>query len=163
MSAEPVDFLPIMRPMRPADLDLVAAVEAGAYQFPWRRNIFRDCLRMGYECWVQIATENIVGHFILSMGPGEAHVLNLAVHPDWQKNGLGRALLRCSLERAGRLGAESVYLEVRPSNLPAVHLYRTEGFRKVGRRPDYYPCADGREDALLMRFDLRETVPTGRR
>lgn len=164
MSAEPVDFLSMIRPMRPADLDGVAAVEASAYEFPWNRNIFRDCLRMGYECWVQLASEDIVGHFVLSMGPGEAHVLNLAVHPDWQNHGLGRALLRCALNRANCLGAESIYLEVRPSNLPAVHLYRTEGFLKVGRRPGYYPCEDDqREDALLMRFDLRETMSSGRR
>ncbi|MBS3785486.1 MAG: ribosomal protein S18-alanine N-acetyltransferase [Gammaproteobacteria bacterium] len=152
-----------LRPMRLTDLDRVATVEAGAYDFPWTRRIFNDCLRMGYECWVQLAEKDIVGHFVLSMGPGEGHVLNLAVHPDWQNNGLGRGLLRRAVERADRLGAESVYLEVRPSNLPAVHLYRTEGFRKVGRRPGYYPCDDGREDALLMRYDVREIAPMGRR
>ena len=96
------------------------------------------------------------------MGPGEAHVLNLAVHPQWNNRGLGRALLRRALDQAERLGAESVYLEVRPSNTPAVHLYRSQGFRRVGRRRDYYPTIDGREDAFVMRYDLREVAPAGR-
>ncbi len=158
MSAESIDFLPVSRPMRPADLEAVMQVESTAYDYPWTLMIFRDCLRMGYECWVQIATDQIVGHFVLAMGPGEAHVLNLAVHPDWHNRGMGRLLLNRALERGERLGAESVFLEVRPSNQPAVHLYRSTGFRRVGRRRDYYPCEQGREDALVMRYDCRETA-----
>ena len=137
MTADPAGFLPVIRPMRPGDLEAVFEVEARAYGYPWTLTIFRDCLRMGYECWVQLATDRIVGHFVLAMGPGEAHVLNLAVHPDWHDRGLGRALLQRALERGERLGAESVFLEVRPSNRPAVHLYRSEGFRRIGRRRDY--------------------------
>ena len=163
MTADPADFLPVIRPMRPADLESVFAVESQAYGYPWTLNIFRDCLRMGYECWVQLATDRIVGHLVLAMGPGEAHVLNLAIDPRWHNRGLGRALLHRALTRAERLGAESVFLEVRPSNTPAVHLYRTTGFRRVGRRRDYYPAEDGREDALVMRYDLREVSPAGRR
>ncbi|MEX0386590.1 ribosomal protein S18-alanine N-acetyltransferase [Spiribacter onubensis] len=163
MTAAPADFLPVIRPMRPRDVGAVHEVESSAYDYPWTLNIFRDCLRMGYECWVQLATDRIVGHFILAMGPGEAHVLNLAVHPGWHNHGLGRALLERALERAERLGAESVFLEVRPSNSPAVHLYMSSGFRRVGRRRDYYPSECGREDALVMRHDLREVAPAGRR
>lgn len=163
MTADPAGFLPVIRPMRPGDLEAVHVVESGAYWYPWTLNIFRDCLRMGYECWVQLATDRIVGHVVLAMGPGEAHILNLAIHPDWHSRGLGRALLRRALERGEQLGAESVFLEVRPSNTPAVHLYLSEGFRRVGRRRDYYPTENGREDALVMRHDLREVTPAGRR
>ncbi len=162
MTAGSGDYLPVIRPMRPGDIESVFAVETSAYDYPWTLTIFRDCLRMGYECWVQLATDKIVGHFVLAMGPGEAHVLNLAVHPQWNNRGLGRALLRRALDQAERLGAESVYLEVRPSNTPAVHLYRSQGFRRVGRRRDYYPTIDGREDAFVMRYDLREVAPAGR-
>ncbi|MEX0373498.1 ribosomal protein S18-alanine N-acetyltransferase [Spiribacter roseus] len=163
MTAAPVDFLPVIRPMRRRDVPSVHGVEANAYGFPWAQNIFRDCLRMGYECWVQLATDRIVGHVVLAMGPGEAHVLNLAVHPDWHGQGFGRALLEQALERAEQLGAESVFLEVRPSNAPAVRLYKSAGFRRVGRRPGYYRTDDGREDALVMRYDLREVAPVARR
>lgn len=163
MSADALGFLPVIRPMRPADLDAVHQVETRAYDYPWTATIFRDCLRMGYECWVQLATDRVVGHFVLAMGPGEAHVLNLAVHPEWHNRGLGRSLLERALDCAEQLGAESVFLEVRPSNAPAVHLYQGLGFRRVGRRRDYYPCESGREDAFVMRYDLREVAPAGRR
>lgn len=163
MSAAPMDCLPVIRPMRPRDVTAVYGVESNAYDYPWALNIFRDCLRMGYECWVQLATDRVVGHVVLAMGPGEAHVLNLAVHPDWHDRGFGRALLEQALSRAEELGAESVFLEVRPSNAPAVHLYSGFGFRRVGRRPGYYQTATGREDALVMRYDLREVAPVGRR
>ena len=163
MTAAPADWLPVIRPMRPRDVTAVYAVESNAYNYPWALHIFRDCLRMGYECWVQLATDRVVGHVILAMGPGEAHVLNLAVHRDWHDRGFGRALLEQALARAEALGAESVFLEVRPSNAPAVHLYSRFGFRKVGRRPGYYQTASGREDALVMRYDLREVAPVGRR
>lgn len=162
MSADVAGFLPVIRPMRPGDIEAVHGVETSAYDYPWTATIFGDCLRMGYECWVQLATDRIVGHFVLAMGPGEAHVLNLAVHPHWHNRGLGRSLLSRALDRAEELGAESVFLEVRPSNEPAVHLYRSLGFRRVGRRRDYYPCEQGREDAFVMRYDLREVAPAGR-
>ncbi len=163
MSAEAVSFMPVIRPMRPADIEAVHGVETRAYDYPWSVTIFQDCLRMGYECWVQLATDRMVGHFVLAMGPGEAHVLNLAVHPEWHNRGLGRRLLEQALRCAEERGAESVFLEVRPSNAPAVHLYYSQGFRRVGRRRDYYPCENGREDAFVMRCDLREVAPAGRR
>ncbi len=158
MSQRSGAVLPVIRPMRPGDLEAVYQVESNAYHYPWTLTIFRDCLRMGYECWIQLATDRVVGHLVLAMGPGEAHVLNLAVHPDWHNRGFGRRLLEKGLARSERLGAESVFLEVRPSNESAVHLYRTIGFRRVGRRRDYYPAEDGREDALVMRYTLREVM-----
>jgi len=163
MSAEPSSFLSVIRPMRDADITAVLQVEQAAYDYPWTANIFRDCLRMGYDCAVQLAADRVVGHLILSVGAGEAHVLNLAVSPAWHTRGFGRRLLRRALRQADRLGAESVFLEVRPSNAAAVHLYRAEGFRRVGRRRHYSPAPDGREDALVMRLDLREISRSGRR
>jgi ribosomal-protein-alanine N-acetyltransferase len=71
--------------------------------------------------------------------------------------GLGRALLRRFIDDARRLGAEQLFLEVRPSNLAAIRLYETEGFARVGRRDAYYPAATPdapREDALVMRRAL---------
>ena len=50
--------------------------------------------------------------------------------------------------------AERIFLEVRPSNPPAIALYQSEGFNEVGRRPRYYPAASGREDALVMAMEL---------
>ena len=65
-----------MRAMHGGDLDAVAAIEAEAYEFPWTFGIFRDCLRAGYECWVLHQGEEVIGYGILSIGAGEAHLLN---------------------------------------------------------------------------------------
>lgn len=151
MSAEPSAFLDLIRPMREADVGHVARIETAAYDFPWTPGIFRDCLRMGYDCAVHLASDELVGYCILSYGGGEAHILNLGVDPRWHGRGYGRRLLKRALRQAARYGNDAVFLEVRPSNRSAVHLYQTEGFELVGRRRDYYPRADGREDALVMR------------
>lgn len=154
MSASPSTFLSLIRPMREADIPQVARIEASAYDFPWTPGIFRDCLRMGYDCSVHVASDRIVGYLILSCAAGEAHVLNVAVSPTAWNRGYGRRLLRRAFRRSVRLGAEAIFLEVRPSNAAAMYLYRSEGFVGVGRRRDYYPSDDGREDALVLRRRL---------
>jgi ribosomal-protein-alanine N-acetyltransferase len=69
-------------------------------------------------------------------------------------------LLQRTLRQSTRFGAQAIFLEVRPSNAMAVHLYRSVGFQIVGRRRNYYPSHRGREDALVLRLDL-ETPATG--
>ena len=66
--------------------------------------------------------------------------------------------LAVSMVQARHGGAESLLLEVRPSNAPALRLYRNFGFQEVGRRKGYYPASTGREDALVMRKSLVEVV-----
>ncbi len=139
-----------LRSMTAADLEAVSAIEARAYPFPWSLGIFRDCLRVGYRCWLYEHGERIVGYTIMSLAVGEAHILNLCIDPDYQGQGLGRRLLRRLLNLAREGGADTVFLEVRPSNPGALALYLSEGFNEIGRRPGYYPAADGREDALVL-------------
>jgi ribosomal-protein-alanine N-acetyltransferase len=143
---------PRMRPMGYADIDSVMRVERAAYPFPWTEGIFRDCLRVGYSCWVfeDAQSEELQAYGVMSMGPGECHLLNLCVRPQDQAQGMGRQVLRALLERAGGFPVDSVFLEVRPSNEPAIQLYRSEGFNEVGVRKRYYPAAFGREDAIVM-------------
>ena len=154
MSAAADRFIAVMRGMREADIADVVRIEESAYDYPWNAAIFRDCLRMAYYCQVHLADDQVVGYVIMSFGAGEAHILNLCVDPDTHRAGFGRRLLRRALRRAERLGAASMFLEVRPTNLPALALYRSEGFQPVGRRRDYYPADHGREDALILRRDL---------
>jgi ribosomal-protein-alanine N-acetyltransferase len=142
--------VPMARPMREGDLSRVLRVEREAYEFPWSDGIFRDCLRVGYCCWV-VERENVVeGHGILQIGAGEAHILNLCVRPGASRQGLGRMLLERLLEVARSHGAENVVLEVRPSNDAARRLYAGAGFAEVGMRRGYYPRVGGREDALIL-------------
>ncbi len=143
-----------MRPMRQADVEAVVAIEQRAYPFPWTAGIFRDCLRAGHHCWVLEAGGSIIGYGVLSAAAGEAHILNVCIDPDRQGAGLGRRLLRRLVDLARWHHAEQVFLEVRPSNPKAIALYRSEGFNEIGTRPNYYPAAKGREDAIVMAMAL---------
>ncbi len=138
------------RPMVEADLPAVLAIEEQAYEFPWTPGIFRDCLRLGYHCYVIAGEAGIAGYGILSIGAGESHVLNLCIHPRHRRQGLGSALLRFLMAKARAARVDCILLEVRPSNAAAIRLYRRLGFNEVGLRKDYYPAACGREDALLF-------------
>lgn len=154
MSAVPAGAVAELRPMREAEIELVAAIERRAYEFPWTAGIFRDCLRAGYECWVLAAGQAPIGYGILSVAAGEAHVLNVCVAPEHQGRGLGRRLLGRLLDLARWHRAERVFLEVRPSNPVAIGLYERAGFNEIGRRPNYYPAKGGREDAIVMAMEL---------
>lgn len=146
--------LPEMRPLRNEEIPQVAALEARAYEFPWSEGIFRDCLRAGYNCWALVREELIIGYGVLSVAAGEAHVLNVCVSPDVQGQGHGRRLMRRLIDLACWHRAERVFLEVRPSNPRAIQLYHSLGFNEIGRRPNYYPAAKGREDAIVMALEL---------
>jgi len=139
-----------LRPMTELDLDSVMAIELKVYDFPWTRGIFRDCLHVGYCCWVYQLEAEVVAYGVMSVGAGEAHVLNLCVRPEAQRQGVGRALLGHLLEVAREHKADTILLEVRPSNKPALGLYHVLGFNEVGTRRAYYPTAVGREDALIL-------------
>lgn len=152
MSARPEPRAALRR-MRGGDLGRVMEVEGGAYPFPWTDGIFRDCIRVGYDCWVLDLEGELVGHAVMAVAAGEAHLLNLTVAVEHQGRGLGRFLLRQMVERARGQGVERLFLEARPSNIAAMNLYRSEGFEQVGTRPRYYPAEGGREDAWV--FSLR--------
>lgn len=143
-----------LRRMQPEDLDAVMAIELASYPFPWTRGIFEDCLRSGYHAWIGEREGAACGYGLLSLGAGEAHVLNLCVASSARRLGLGRLLLGRLLDDAREASAEQVFLEVRPSNREAVALYHDTGFHLIARRPNYYPTRDGREDALVMAMEL---------
>jgi ribosomal-protein-alanine N-acetyltransferase len=139
-----------MRPMKPIDIPAVMTVETAAYPHPWSEGIFRDCLRVGYCCWVIALGRDLIGHGVMSIAAGECHILNLCVHPDWQGRRLGRKMLRRLLAIGRSHGADTAFLEVRVSNRRAGSLYEREGFCEVGLRRGYYPAEEGREDAVIM-------------
>ena len=147
----------LIRPMLIGDLAAVVEVEYSAYTHPWSEGIIRDCLKVGYNCYVCVQGDRPVGHAVMSIAVGEAHLLNLCIGPDWQGRGLGRRMLRRMVRVAGEHDADTLFLEVRESNAAARWLYESEGFNEIGRRRDYYPAPGGREDAIvyakaLLRF-----------
>ena len=85
----------------------------------------------------------------------EAHLLNVAVAQERQREGLGRYLLDKICACARGLSMDSILLEVRPTNLRALAVYERYGFTEIGRRRGYYPAHHGqREDAIVMRLGL---------
>lgn len=137
------------------DLDAIMKIETAVYEYPWSQGIFRDCLRVGYDC-VLLETENhISAYAVMTVGAKEAHLLNLCVHPEQQRQGIGRTLLQHMLERARRLNADTVFLEVRCSNNGAIALYHACGFNEIGIRKNYYPAANGRENAVILALSFQ--------
>ncbi len=145
-----------LRTMTEADIAAVIRIERESYAFPWTEGIFRDCLRVGYFCRVVEAGGETLGYAVMSCGAGEAHILNLCVRPDARCAGIGRRLISQVLNHARAAGMDDAFLEVRPSNTIAAHLYQSLGFAQVGTRRGYYQAADGREDALVLRLPLRD-------
>ena len=136
--------------MQKEDLQQVIDIELQSYPHPWTEVIFSDCLHAGYSCWVCGRYDRVEAYGIISMGAGESHLLNICVHPESRKQGIGKKMLRYLVAIAQRHNAEVIFLEVRTSNVPARTLYENEGFNELGTRRDYYPAPAGREDALIL-------------
>jgi len=140
----------ILRSMSHEDLSSVSAIERQSYEFPWSHGVFRDCLLAGYQCSVLQRDSEVVGYGILTIAAGEAHILNICVHPTYRSMGYGEKLLDDMLLRARSSSVRQIFLEVRPSNAHALALYRKKDFHKVADRPAYYQASHGREDANVL-------------
>jgi ribosomal-protein-alanine N-acetyltransferase len=141
--------------MQEEDLPQVMAIEETVYPYPWTLGIFRDCLRVGYCCWVLMFNQQVIGYGVMSVVVDESHILNLCVDPKWQGKGLGIKLLRRLLKIARQHGAETAFLEVRIGNKVAIGLYEKLGFVEIGQRRGYYPDRNQtREDAMVMSLEL---------
>jgi ribosomal-protein-alanine N-acetyltransferase len=146
-----------LRPMGDDDVAEVARLEAVSYAFPWSDGIFRDSLRVGYQCSVLELGVVLAGYTVLTTGARESHLLNLCVRESFRCRGLGSRLLRNLFQQAIAADARIMFLETRPSNQSALRLYLANGFTQIGVRRAYYQAAGGREDAIVMRKDLVRT------
>ncbi|MDH5228565.1 MAG: ribosomal protein S18-alanine N-acetyltransferase [Gammaproteobacteria bacterium] len=145
---------PIWRQMLETDLPQIVLIEQQAHLTPWSAGIFSDCLRVGYVSRLLQVDQQIVAYGIMSVAAGEAHIFNLCVAPENQRQGYGRQMLKHLMQIAIERKAQSIFLEVRPSNQKAIALYRDAGFDEVGVRKNYYPAKKGREDALILAKEL---------
>jgi ribosomal-protein-alanine N-acetyltransferase len=140
--------------MTEADLDAVAAAEALIHPFSWTRGNFADSLAAGHGAWLAQEDKCMTGYAILMQVLDEAHLLNISVLPELQRSGRGSALLIHIFAQARLQAATRMLLEVRPGNQAGQGFYRRHGFIEIGRRRDYYPAHEGREDAIVMARDL---------
>ena len=138
--------------MTGADLDEVMMIEQAAFQVPWSRQTFLTELSAPPFSCLCVARPSgqrtVAGYVCCWVIYEEVHLLNLAVHPEHRRLGIGEALLRFAMARGAAQGATKAILEVRGSNTAAHRLYERCGFRVTAFRPNYY--SRPREDAVIM-------------
>ncbi|MDO3388435.1 ribosomal protein S18-alanine N-acetyltransferase [Gilvimarinus sp. SDUM040013] len=140
-----------LRPLDESDLDTVHDIERAAHSHPWSRRLFADCLGSRQCCQLICCDQTIVGYFVISAAAGDAELLNITTTPKWQRRGIAQHVLTYLLATLPKF-ADTLYLEVRESNLAAICLYQNMGFAEVGIRPNYYPSHKGRENAVIMAY-----------
>jgi [ribosomal protein S18]-alanine N-acetyltransferase len=138
-----------LRPMEADDLDQVLVIER-AFKAPWTRDMFLQELRQGALGEARVAARGplVLGYILWWYVADEVHIVNVAVHLEWRRQGVARLLLDAAFECGRRRDMRIATLEVRSSNVPAVSLYESLAFRRVAVRKGYY--ADNGEDALVM-------------
>lgn len=144
--------------MQVADIDSVLAIEQLCFPTPWSRFAFQTELTENHYALYLVG--KVAGQVVAYAGTwiilDEAHITNVAVHPDWQGRGLGRDMLIGLLACAKSRGATRATLEVRKHNRQAQQLYLKYGFTFQGLRPGYY--TDTGEDALIMWKDNLDDI-----
>jgi ribosomal-protein-alanine N-acetyltransferase len=141
-----------LREMRENDLVRVLEVEEMSYSIPWSEATFRGLLkRRDAELIVALLEEKVIGHAIYWHVLDQGELGNVAVAPDVRGLGAGAKLVSEIITRAAGRGVRELFLEVRPSNMNARHLYAKFGFVQVGRRKNYYQQPV--EDALVLRLE----------
>ncbi|MGL6001953.1 MAG: ribosomal protein S18-alanine N-acetyltransferase [Plesiomonas sp.] len=133
---------------------LAYAIEVAAHAFPWSEKTFQDNFGERYINVKLLKDGQLVGFAITQVILDEATLFNIAIAPQWQGQGLGLQLLRHLGELLATQDVLTLWLEVRESNLRARALYEREGFNEVTVRRNYYPCAQGRENAVIMALPL---------
>jgi len=139
------------RLMQEADLPAVMEIERAAFSHPWSEEMIRRELQHEFST-VLLATDGvdgpILGFAVVWLVHDELQVLNVAVAAEARRQGVARRILDRVEGTARERGARVAMLEVRRSNVAAIALYRSLGYREVGVRPRYY--AEDGEDALAM-------------
>ncbi len=142
---------PAIEPMRHRHVGQVLAIEQACYPKPWSAKVFHDELdqaRDGHRHYVVARLgRQVIGYGGLMFVADEAHVTNLAVHPDHRRYGVGARMLGALADAAIARGCTAWTLEVRAGNHAAQELYRTFGFVPAGIRARYY---EGTDDAIVM-------------
>lgn len=144
----------VIRLMKIEDIDAIQVIEHACFSLPWSETAFYNELKHNH--FAHYVVIELDGRIIAYGGMwtimDEAHVTNIAVHPDYQGNGWGTTIVEELRRTALFLGSKKMTLEVRVSNKRAQHLYQKMGFREAGIRKGYY--SDNHEDALIMWADL---------
>jgi len=139
----------ILREMHEDDLPEILKIERISFSTPWSEYSFLNEIYKKYAISrVAMFERNIVGYICTNYVLHEAHILNLAVHPDFRRQGIATVMMDEALKELKKKGCVFIYLEVRASNTGAIKFYELFKFKVVDVRKKYY--IDPNEDALLM-------------
>lgn len=128
----------------------VAALEKVCFSDPWSEKSVASELENSLSCWlVALDGETVAGYVGSQTVMDETDMMNIAVHPDFRRQGVARALILALIRELKKRGSHCLTLEVRASNDPARALYESLGFAHVGTRRNYYQ--NPKEDALILR------------
>jgi ribosomal-protein-alanine acetyltransferase len=134
------------------DLDEVCSIEASQSLIPWSKNMFTEEMGNTFAyCFVikgiGEVRQPVIGYVCFRNMVDESELLNIGVHPDQQRVGIGKQLMQFYIDFSRQRGAKTFYLEVNPSNQSAIHLYQSFSYQSLGTRKRFY---HGKFDALLM-------------
>ncbi len=141
----------LVRPIDRLDLPLVLDIEQRSHSHPWTLRNFEDAFAAGYLGLAAWEGSQMRGFTLLMRALDEVELLDVAVAPEFRRQGVARTLLRSAITQVRGIGCAAMHLEVRASNDGARALYRAEGFEEIGLRVGYYPAGRSREDAILMK------------
>ncbi|MFH1434229.1 MAG: ribosomal protein S18-alanine N-acetyltransferase [Pseudomonadota bacterium] len=152
---------PCIRPVKLTHLDTIITIERGSYTTPWPSSVFVEELQHDWSTMWGFYPDGYrvpVAFLLFWEIYDEMHILNIAVHPEFRRQGIARRLLTSLIEHGRENNFKYVTLEVRESNIAALGLYRSLRFRVEGIRKGYY--SDNCEDALIMAsyLDNREEL-----
>ena len=143
----------IIRKMQLDDVKAIAELEKVCFSDPWSENSIASELNNRLSYWLVAEIDGNVAGYVGSQSVLDgADMMNLAIAPEYRRQGIGQALVTALIDYLQQNGIIALLLEVRASNDPAIALYRSLGFEQIGRRPNYYHHP--REDALIMRKEL---------
>ena len=140
----------IITKMTESHVAQVAELEKLCFRDPWSENSVASELHNALSLWlVAVDGELVAGYVGSQTVMDESDMMNVAVHPDYRKQGIATALILGLVEELRKRGSRSLTLEVRASNENAISVYSKLDFQEVGRRKNYY--RNPREDALILR------------
>ena len=139
-----------------SDLDPILEIEEASFNNPTTREWYERELERPEVCFIYVlrTPESRAAAFCAFWRVADqAHINNLAVRPELRHRGLGSAMLEAVIAEARRLGAATLSLEVRRSNIAAQRLYLRAGFREEAVRKSYY--TQPVEDALVLSLKIK--------
>lgn len=143
-------------PMNADHLDEVAELERVCFSTPWSRNMLAEELDNALSAFLVALGDDgkVVGYAGLQVVVDEGYITNVAVRPEYRRQGVAGKLIQVFLDFAQGNRLAFLTLEVRASNYDAIALYGSRGFRSVGRRKNYYEHP--KEDALIMTREFND-------